>query len=92
MSENALLYELLVNKQKVKLLNNKHNDEQSLTFALKGLEDEDNIFDNTNQIFSKYCESSATVKNNIKLFNDFLEAELPTLINKFEKYSIGKTE
>ena len=90
MSENALLYELLVNKQKVKSLSSKQNEEHVLTFTLNT--DDDNIFDNTNQIFKKYCQSSSTIKNNITLFNDFLELEMPLLINKFEKYSIGKTE
>lgn len=94
MSENALLYQLLVNKQKLKPLNIKQDEQQqNLTFHL----DDDVINDNdtlhrTNQIFNKHCKSSNKINNNIKLFNEFLEEEMPLLINKFEKYSIGKTE
>lgn len=97
MSENALLYQLLVNKQKLKPLNTKQDDkQQNLTFHLDGniddVIDENNILCRTNQIFNKHCKSSNTISNNIKLFNEFLEEEMPLLINKFEKYSIGKTE
>lgn len=89
MSENALLYELLVNKQKMKTLSNKQEKEQqSLTFTL----DDTDILHNTNQIFSMYCKSSSTIKDNVHLFNEFLESELPLLVNKFEKHCIGKTE
>jgi hypothetical protein len=92
MAENALLYELLINKQKIKPLNAKPKVEQSLTFNLVDNNDTNIIFDNTNQIFNNHCKSSDTVKDNVALFNEFIEAELPLLINKFEKYCIGKTE
>lgn len=95
MSENALLYQLLINKQKLKPLNIKQNDEspQKLTFHLNdNVYNDDNILYHANQIFIKYCKSSTIIKNNIKLFNEFLEDEMPSLINKFEKYSIGKTK
>lgn len=92
MAENALLYELLINKQKMKPLNTNPKEEQSLIFNLGDSNDTKNILDNTNQIFNSYCTSSTTVKDNVSLFNEFLEGELPLLINKFEKYCIGKTE
>lgn len=98
MSENALLYQLLVNKQKLKPLNIKQDEyQQKLKFHLDDdtnddVIDENNILYRTNQIFNKYCRSSTAINNNIKLFNEFLEAEMSILINKFEKYSIGKTE
>jgi hypothetical protein len=96
MAENALLYELLINKQKMKPLNSnsqpKTKEEHSLIFNLGDTNDANNILDSTNQIFKSHCKSSNTVKDNVSLFNDFLEAELPLLINKFEKYCIGKTE
>lgn len=92
MSESALLYQLLVNKQKVKSLNIKQDEQQTnLTFHLE--DDDDNKFlHHSNQIFIKYCKSSNTIKDNVSLFNTFLEDEMPLLINKFEKYVIGKTE
>lgn len=95
MSENALLYQLLVNKQKLKSLNFKQDDEspQKLTFHLNDdICNDNNILYHANQIFNKYCKSSTIVINNVKLFNEFLEDEIPLLINKFEKYSIGKSE
>lgn len=91
MSENALLYQLLVNKQKLKPLNIKQEESsQKLTFHLDS--NDDDILNHAIQIFNKYCKSSTIIKDNTKLFNDFLEEEMPLLINKFEKYSIGKTE
>lgn len=94
MSENALLYQLLVNKQKLKPLNIKQDESsQKLTFHLDSNDDnDDNILYHANQIFNKYCKSSTIIKDNTKLFNEFLEDEMPLLINKFEKYSIGKAE
>lgn len=91
MSENALLYQLLVNKQKLKPLNIKQEESsQKLTFHLDS--NDDDILNHAIQIFNKYCKSSTIIKDNTQLFNDFLEEEMPLLINKFEKYSIGKTE
>lgn len=91
MSENALLYQLLVNKQKLKPLNIKEDESsQKLTFHLDN--NDNNILHHANQIFIKYCNSSIIIKNNINLFHEYLEDEMPSLINKFEKYSIGKTE
>ena len=94
MSENALLYQLLINKQKLKPLNNKQDEKQNVTFHLDDniTNNDNNILYHTNQIFNKHCKSSNTLKDNIKLFNEFLEDEMPLLINKFEKYCIGKTE
>lgn len=97
MSENALLYQLLVNKQKLKPLNIKQDEQhQKVTFHLEDnnydLINNNNVLYRTNQIFNKHCKSSNTIKDNIQLFNEFLEEEMPSLINKFEKYSIGKTE
>jgi hypothetical protein len=93
MSENALLYQLLVNKQKLKPLNiNKEEQHQNLTFHLNNdVVNDNDILYHSNQIFNKHCKSSNVVKDNVKLFNEFLEDEIPLLINKFEKYSIGKT-
>ena len=93
MSENALLYQLLVNKQKLKPLNIKQDEQhQNLTFHLNNdVVNDNDILYHSNQIFNKHCKSSNVVKDNVKLFNEFLEDEIPLLINKFEKYSIGKT-
>lgn len=96
MSENALLYQLLVNKQKLKPLNIKQEQQQNLVFHLddnhNDTNDDNKILYHSNQIFIKHCKSSDTIKDNIKLFTQFLEEEMPVLISKFEKYSIGKTE
>lgn len=95
MSENALLYQLLINKQKLKPLNVKQDEpQQHLTFCLDDnvINDTNNILYHSNQIFNKYCKSSQTVMYNVKLFNEFLEDEMPLIINKFEKFSLGKTE
>jgi hypothetical protein len=97
MSENALLYQLLVNKQKLRPLNIKQDEQQqNLVFHLDNNNDDvvndNNILHHTNQIFNKHCKSSHTVTDNVKLFNEFLENEMPLIISKFEKYSLGKTE
>jgi hypothetical protein len=106
MTENALLFELLINKSKLKPLNNNNNNNNNNNISSplhKDVNDTSIILDEkhfisndflleTNQILTKHCLQSILVKNNIELFNTFLDTEMPSLLSKFDKYCMGKNE
>lgn len=90
MANDALLYEILVNKSKLKPLNS--NVAFSLTERSQDLLQCDvTQFDNAaNQFFMKQCTSSDVVRNHEQEFLTFLKHELPILLSKFEKSLLGK--
>lgn len=105
MATDALLYEILINKSKLKPLSSNVADElvdipltaSAFTLSNNVVVDEahfnaDNYLATANQIFTQECMSSTIIKDNITKFNDFIKAEAPLLILKFEKSLIGKPE
>lgn len=97
MSNNALLYELLINKQKVKSLNNKNNltnevDTDNTPEPTDTTQESQDIFRKTFDVMFRHCEQSQTIRDNINIFNEFLDNEMPLLTSKFNKYLVGKTE
>lgn len=99
MADNDLLYELLINKQKVKSLNTlvkTSDNDNSMSVINNDTTIQSSIIDDsfttTNQIFIKHCQQSSTVQNNLDKFNTFIDNELPILLIKFEKHCMGKTE
>jgi hypothetical protein len=96
MATDALLYEILINKSKLKPLSSNVGDTGdnfvdiplnafSLNCSIKH-----NPLDTTNQIFTHECQGSYIVMNNIEEFNTYLKTEARALISKFEKTLIGK--
>lgn len=105
MATDALLYEILINKSKLKPLSSNVAGDlvdiplTSSAFSLSNnvIVDEahfnaENHLATANQIFTQECMSSTIVKDNITKFNDFIRTEAPLLILKFEKSLIGKSE
>lgn len=102
MATDALLYEILINKSKLKPLNSNANDFvdvplKAFTLSNNVVVDEahfntKNHLTTANQIFMQECLSSSLIKDHVLKFNDFLKAEVPLMIAKFEKSLIGKSE
>lgn len=99
MATDALLYEILINKSKLKPLSsnadnadNAGNDFVDIPLNAFSLNksSKDNSLHTTNQIFTLECQSSHVVMNNIEEFNKYIKTEVPGLIAKFEKSMIGK--
>lgn len=102
MENNALLYEILINKAKLKPLNS--NDLTVPEVAPKDFSLVNRIVDEKHfacdtsepteaiQFFTQECLASKTVCNNKDAFGAFLKAEVPLLLNKFEKTIVGKVE
>lgn len=102
MASDALLYEILINKSKLKPLSS--NAEDSVDIPLKAFTLSNNVvvdeahfnanshLTTANQIFTQECLASSLVKEHILKFNDFVKAEVPLIIHKFEKTLLGKTE
>lgn len=105
MATDALLYEILINKSKLKPLNSNVADElvdiplttTAFTLSNNVVVDEShfnaiNHLATANQIFTQECLSSTVIKDNVMKFNEFLKTEIPSMIVKFEKSLIGKCE
>jgi hypothetical protein len=102
MATDALLYEILINKSKLKPLNSNADELVDIpltafTLSNNVVVDEahfntDNHLATANQIFTQECLSSIVIKDNVLMFNDFVKTEIPLMITKFEKSLIGKSE
>jgi len=104
MENNALLYEILINKSKLKPLSSNGEtvpepSPSNFSFtSLTRIVDEKHFAYNNNepteaiQFFTQECMSSKTVCDNKEAFAVFLRTEVPLLLTKFEKTIVGKVE